>query len=264
MLLADARAWPLADGCAQLVATDPPYNAQVPYEGYVDNVPWSDYWAMLEKMAREAYRVLCPGGMLAVMMPHYRFDVERTRVRARRYRVLGYEHRRLGPAIRMAGRFEQVVEEAGFLYEGTLCIGHSMDGVDVTALGTGIGGSSRPNFRTTSRSLILAFKERSAVPRRNGKWGELPLDWCKTTWLIRPAWHTGKGHPCPWPREVAARLIQLYSNPGDLVVDPFNGSGVTVAAAVKLERRGVGLDISRAYCQIALDRLLQGTMALGV
>lgn len=124
--------------------------------------------------------------------------------------------------------------------------------------------ASCPNFRTTSRSLNLAFKEHSAVPNRNGKGGAFPLDWCKTTWILRSAWATGNGHPCPWPREVAARLIQLYSNPGDLVVDPFNGSGITVAEAVKLERQGVGLDISRAYCQIARDRLLQGTMALGL
>ncbi len=128
----------------------------------------------------------------------------------------------------------------------------------------GIGGSSRPNFRSTSRSLILAFKETSHVPNRNGKWNDPPLDWLKTTWLIRPAWQTGKGHPVPWPRAVAARLIQLYSNPGDLVVDPFAGSGITMAEAVKLERQVVGFDISPVYCRISQNRLRQGSMALGV
>lgn len=172
------------------------------------------------------------------------------------------ERRRVGSAVRMAGRLEAMIEEAGLLYEGTLTVVHGFNGdkfPDAMAVGTGVGSPSRPFFRMASRSLVLAFKGRAVVPGRNGRFGGLPLDWCKTTWVVRPAWASGRKypHPCPMPYEVASRVIQVFSNPGDLVVDPFNGSGITLRAAKDLGRAGIGFDLSPYYGRLALERLRQ-------
>lgn len=62
-----------------------------------------------------------------------------------------------------------------------------------------------------------------------------------SVWHFSPA--KGKKHSAPFPLELPMRCIPLTTNPGDLVLDPFVGSGTTLEAAYKLDRVGVGLDI---------------------
>lgn len=65
------------------------------------------------------------------------------------------------------------------------------------------------------------------------------------------------GHPCPKPLEWMAWLIGLASEPGDLIVDPFMGSGTTLRAAKDLNRRAIGIELSEKYCEIAARRMSQ-------
>jgi adenine-specific DNA-methyltransferase len=62
-------------------------------------------------------------------------------------------------------------------------------------------------------------------------------------------------HPAQMPLEIAERVILACTNPGDLVLDPFSGSGTTLIAAATLGRIGAGFEIRPDYCQIARDRL---------
>ena len=66
-----------------------------------------------------------------------------------------------------------------------------------------------------------------------------------------------KGHPAPFPLELPARLIRLFSNPGDLVLDPFAGTGTTLIAAGQLGRRAIGYDVSEEFCELAAALLGQ-------
>jgi len=63
------------------------------------------------------------------------------------------------------------------------------------------------------------------------------------------------GHPAPFPEELPFRLIQLYSFKGDIVLDPFMGSGTTAVSAVKSDRKFVGYDINQEYISLAEKRL---------
>jgi DNA modification methylase len=63
------------------------------------------------------------------------------------------------------------------------------------------------------------------------------------------------GHPCQMPEAVLARIIQVSSNPGDLVLDPFAGSGTTLATACKLDRRYLGIELSEEYAEGIRQRL---------
>lgn len=63
------------------------------------------------------------------------------------------------------------------------------------------------------------------------------------------------GHPAPFPEELPYRLIQLYSFKGDVVLDPFCGSGTTCLAAIKTERNYIGYDIEKKYVKLAQDRI---------
>ena len=76
-------------------------------------------------------------------------------------------------------------------------------------------------------------------------------------WKIPPESAKKIGHPAPFPVELASRVIRLYSYVGDVVIDPFSGSGTTCVAAKKNNRHYVGFDISLEYCKLAEKRILE-------
>ena len=76
-----------------------------------------------------------------------------------------------------------------------------------------------------------------------------------SVWDIRPESAKRVGHPAPFPLALAERVIQLLSYEGDVVLDPFVGSGTTCVAAKKLDRHYVGVDNVPEYCELAERRL---------
>jgi site-specific DNA-methyltransferase (adenine-specific) len=70
------------------------------------------------------------------------------------------------------------------------------------------------------------------------------------------------GHPAPFPIAMARDHVASWSNPGDLVLDPFSGSGTTAKAAKTLGRQFIGLEVNPDYCAIAEQRLAQEVLAL--
>ena len=80
-------------------------------------------------------------------------------------------------------------------------------------------------------------------------------DTSNSVWNIAPVPPRYIDHPCPFPEEVPLRLVSLYSNRSDLVLDPFVGSGQTGKAAKYLGRRFVGFDIQNAYARLAKSRI---------
>jgi len=69
-------------------------------------------------------------------------------------------------------------------------------------------------------------------------------------------------HPAPFPVELPKRCIKLFSYTDDVVLDPFVGSGTTLIAARLLGRKAVGVDISKEYCELAKQRLMNAVMGL--
>ena len=67
--------------------------------------------------------------------------------------------------------------------------------------------------------------------------------------------HEKTAHPTQKPEELLRKIVLASSNPGDLIVDPFLGSGTTVVVAEQLKRRWKGCDISLEYCQWAANRI---------
>jgi DNA modification methylase len=110
------------------------------------------------------------------------------------------------------------------------------------------------------RKLASKLKE----ARRRGKDDE----WIAES-LARAAWQyvsepgegiwrmtteSGVAHPAPFPVELPRRLILLYTQPGNLVLDPFMGAGATAVAAVQTGRHYAGYDVSEEYCALARKR----------
>lgn len=69
-------------------------------------------------------------------------------------------------------------------------------------------------------------------------------------------------HPCPKPKMAIMKMLAHYSNKGELLLDPFLGSGTTLVACKELNRNGIGIEINEKYCEIAKNRLKNTTGSL--
>ncbi|MFM8319541.1 MAG: DNA-methyltransferase, partial [Chloroflexota bacterium] len=114
-----------------------------------------------------------------------------------------------------------------------------------------------PRLRDLHEYLLVFAKQSFGRPDR----GESDIDRDEflrstlSTWEVPPESARRVGHPAPFPVELAARAIRLYSYAGDVVLDPFNGSGSTCVAAVENHRHYLGFEIDPAYQAIAEKRI---------
>lgn len=89
----------------------------------------------------------------------------------------------------------------------------------------------------------------------NGSKGTRLYDWFNDIQLVKNVSKEKTEHPCQVPVELMERIILLTTNEGDLVVDPFMGSGTTAIACINTNRRFIGFEIDEKYCRIANDRI---------
>lgn len=82
-----------------------------------------------------------------------------------------------------------------------------------------------------------------------------PPEWWEPVWDLAPVPPRQVDHPAPYPEDLPHRFIRMLTNPGDWVLDPFNGAGATTKAAVDLGRHALGFDISQKYVSIAEQRI---------
>lgn len=95
------------------------------------------------------------------------------------------------------------------------------------------------------------IKERIA----RGITGARSYDWFSDIQLVKNVSKSEYPHPCPVPVELMERIIKLTTNEGDLVIDPFAGSGTTGVACVNTNRRFVGFEIDTLYADMANERI---------
>lgn len=93
-------------------------------------------------------------------------------------------------------------------------------------------------------------------------WNQEATKWM-TVWPISPNTAANVDHPCPFPDDIPKRCIIATSSQGDLILDPYTGSGSTLRAAKDLGRRSVGIEEEEAFCEIAATRLAQEVLDLG-
>jgi site-specific DNA-methyltransferase (adenine-specific) len=81
--------------------------------------------------------------------------------------------------------------------------------------------------------------------------------WFRSIWSDLPGASTHK-HPAPFPLELATRLVRMFSFAGDVVLDPFAGTGTTLLAALQNQRSAIGIEIDPDYVRFARRRLCNG------
>lgn len=81
------------------------------------------------------------------------------------------------------------------------------------------------------------------------------MSWTNGLWTFNGESKKRIGHPAPFPRELPKRCIKLFSFIGDVIFDPFCGSGTTLLEAMINNRVGIGLELDKDYCQLIVKRL---------
>lgn len=250
LLCGDARSMAEVDDCSvALVVTSPPYFAGKEYEqamgkGHVA-ATYIEFLEMLRDVFAECRRVLEPGGRLAVNVAN---------LGRRPYRSLAADVTTI------------LQDDLGLLLRGEVVWVKAKGATGSCAFGSYLKASN-PVLRDVTERVVIASKGRfgrAIDPKRRKALG-LP---CESTiskdeffastldvWEIRPEHARRVGHPAPFPVELPERLLRLYTYRGDVVLDPFMGSGTTAVAAVRNDRRYVGYDTDPAYITLAETRV---------
>jgi DNA modification methylase len=234
-----------------LAFADPPFNIGLDYPNHNDQMPAGQYLAWLGDCFAAVRRVLTPtGGLFVAIGQHFQAEVLVL------LKQLGFHwrntviwHYAFGPAQRHK-----------FTPSWTAIHYVTMD----------------PSQFTFNRDAVRVPSARQLVygDRRASPGGKTPDD----VWLLRPqdaeascllapatdAWHVRRecgtfrervGHVCQMPLEVLERIVLVASNPGDLVLDPFAGTGTTLVAAKKWNRRYFGIEKCEQTAEMARKRV---------
>jgi len=222
----------LPDNSVHLMITSPPYNVAKEYD---EDLSLEEYLQFLNRVWRETYRVLVPGGRVCINVAN-----------------LGRK-----PYIPLHSYIIQGMLEIGYLMRGEIIWNKASSASPSTAWGSWLSAAN-PVLRDIHEYILIFCKEtfsRKREDKKNTIQKEQFLEWTKSVWTF-PAVSAKKiGHPAPFPEELPYRLIQLYSFKDDVVLDPFVGSGTTCLASLKTGRNYVGYDNNPEYVKLAENRI---------
>jgi DNA modification methylase len=161
------------------------------------------------------------------------------------------------PYIPLHGFIIEQMTGIGFLMRGEIIWNKAASASPSTAWGSW-RSAANPVLRDV-HEYILIFSKDSFSRKVKGKQSTISrddfLEWTKSVWTFPAVSARKVGHPAPFPEELPHRLIQLYTCLGDVVLDPFAGSGTTCLAAKRDGRRYIGYEINESYIQLANERL---------
>jgi site-specific DNA-methyltransferase (adenine-specific) len=222
----------LPDASVHLMITSPPYNASKDYDR---DLSLPEYLTMLRTVWQETYRVLVPGGRVCINVAN-----------------LGRK-----PYIPLHTYIIDLMMDTGFLMRGEIIWDKGSSASQSTAWGSW-QSASNPVLRDV-HEYILVFSKSTFKRNRDHKDNTIGRDeflaWTKSVWTFPAVSAKKVGHPAPFPEELPHRLIQLYSFVGDVVLDPFAGSGTTCLVAAMDKRHFIGYDINEEYLSLANDRI---------
>jgi len=222
----------LPDNSIHLVVTSPPYNVQKEYD---QDLSLEEYRGLLRNVFQEVYRLLVPGGRACINIAN-----------------LGRK-----PYIPLHIYIIHDMLELGYLMRGEIIWDKAASASSSTAWGSWLSATN-PVLRDVHEYILIFCKQTFSRPGKDRKstiGRDEFLSSTKSVWTFPAESARAVGHPAPFPEDLPHRLIQLYTFEGDIVLDPFCGSGTTCVAARKSQRHYIGYEINPEYTRNAEARL---------
>lgn len=257
------QSWP--EDSVDLIFADPPYNIGFTYDKYDDKRDDEEYVQWTQDWIDGCSRLLKPNGSMYILIgDEYAAETRIHLKKLEREKKLMFRnwivwHYTFGQNCKL--KFNR--SHAHLFY----CVGSDACKGGITLKDTPFT-FNRPAIAIPS-ARQTTYKDARANPT-----GKMPDD----TWYLRPqetegnyfrpnedTWYLSRlcgtfkerqgWHPCQLPESLLERIVKLSSNEGDLVFDPFSGSGTTLAVAGRLKRQWLGCDVSDEYVERALERI---------
>ncbi|MCY3568496.1 MAG: site-specific DNA-methyltransferase [Chloroflexi bacterium] len=250
----DRHRWRETVGKVDLVVTSPPYWNLKEYPEREGQLGWTadyeEFLALLQPAWEACYEALVPGGRLIIVVG----DVCLSR----------RQNRGRHTVVPLHASIQEQCREIGFDNLAPI-IWHKIANATLEAKGNGAGFMGKPY---EPNAVIKNDIEYILMQRKPGGYRSASLEqrvlsvipkaqhseWFRQVWDGPPG-ASSRTHPAPYPEELADRLIRMFSFVGDTVLDPFLGTGTTLAAAARSGRNGIGFDIEPAYVDHARQRL---------
>ncbi|GAB6395529.1 MAG: methyltransferase [Bacteroidales bacterium] len=222
----------IPDNSVHLMITSPPYNVSKEYD---EDLSLKEYLELLANSFKETYRILVNGGRACINVAN-----------------LGRK-----PYIPLSDYISKLMIRIGFNMRGEIIWNKAASASPSTAWGSW-QSAANPILRDIHEYILVFSKgdyKREKGTKENTITKEQFMEWTKSIWIMNAESAKRIGHPAPFPEELPYRLIQLYSFKGDIILDPFMGSGTTAVSALRTDRKFVGYDISQEYIHLAQKRI---------
>ena len=233
----------LPDDCVDLTVTSPPYDNLRTYNGFSFD---------FESVAQGLYRITKPGGIVVWVVGDSVVDGSETGTsfrQALRFKEIGFKlhdtmlYIKTGISFPGLNRYHQAFEYMFVFVKGKIKTYNLIaDRKNLTEGHRGYGQERQPDGSMKDRALAGRI-----IPAYGIRYNY---------WLLQNRVHHTK-HPAPFPEQLANDHIISWSNEGDLVYDPFMGSGTTAKMALFNQRNYLGAEMAEEYCKMAADRLAQ-------
>lgn len=220
-----------------LIVTSPPYNVDIKYNSYEDSLPYEEvYLKFTQEWLHKAYHLLKDDGRLCLNIP---LDKNK-----------GGQQSVYADIITLA-------KNIGFKYHATI-IWNEQNISRRTAWGSWLSASA-PYVIAPVEMIAILYKKKWKKINKN-KHSDITkkefIEWTNGVWTFPGESKTRVSHPAPFPIELPYRCIKLFAFMEDVILDPFLGSGSTLIACCITNRKGIGIEIDKNYCEIAKHRLI--------
>ena len=226
----------IENNSVDLIVTSPPYNVDISYSSHDDKMEYQDYLMFTRKWLSKCYELTKSDGRFCLNIP---LDKNK------------------GGQQSVCADITTIAKEVGWRYHSTI-IWNEGNISRRTAWGSWLSASAPYVIAPVEVILILykdSWKKTSGSKKSNITKKEF-MDWTNGVWVFNGESKKRIGHPAPFPVELPRRCIKLFSFVGDTILDPFMGSGSTLIASIQNNRRGIGIDIDKKYCELAKKRFL--------
>lgn len=218
-----------------LIVTSPPYNVDIKYKNYNDEIPYDEYLIFTKKWLDRCYTLVKDDGRMCLNIP---LDKNK------------------GGQQSVYADITTIAKKVGWRYHTTI-IWNEQNISRRTAWGSWLSASA-PFVIAPVETIVVLYKKtwkKTSGSRKSDISRDDFMNWTNGVWNFYGESKNKVGHPAPFPVELPRRCIILFSFVGDTILDPFLGSGTTLIACIDTNRIGLGVEIDENYCKLAMRRL---------